>query len=331
MKILIIRFSSIGDIVLTSPVVRCLKSQIKDVEIHFLTKKSFSSIIESNPYIDKIFTINADIKPIISQLKDEEYDYVIDLHNNLRTSIVKSKLRVKSYTVNKLNFKKWLLVNFKINIMPKVHIVDRYIDVVKNLGVLNDGEGLDFFLNKEINKENINIPLSHQNGFIGFVIGGKHCTKVFPENKIISLCKSINKPIILLGGKEDVILGDSITKSCGDLVFNACGKFSLHQSAYIVSISDIIITNDTGLMHIASAFRKKIISIWGNTVPEFGMYPYMPKNLEALSYIIENKEIRCRPCSKIGYNKCPKKHFNCMNSIDENSILEIIKSHYKQA
>lgn len=324
MKILIVRFSSIGDIVLTTPVIRCLKKQIENAEIHYLTKKSFQSVIENNPYIDKIYTINSEIKSLLPQLKEEEYDYIIDLHNNLRSSIVKNKLKTKSFTVNKLNIKKWLLVNLKINTMPRVHIVDRYMETVTKLGVVNDGEGLDYFITDDKKVDLSILPISHQKGFIGFVIGGKHATKVLPEEKAISICNKINKPIILLGGKEDKTMGENIVKACGNNVYNSCGEFSLGQSAYLVSIADKIITNDTGLMHIASAYRKPIVSVWGNTVPDFGMYPYLPEKDKHKSLIIQNNELKCRPCSKIGYKKCPKKHFNCMKTIDEKAIVDFV-------
>lgn len=324
MKILIVRFSSIGDIVLTTPVIRCLKKQIENAEIHYLTKKSFQSVIENNPYIDKIYTINSEIKSLLPQLKEEEYDYIIDLHNNLRSSIVKNKLKTKSFTVNKLNIKKWLLVNLKINAMPKVHIVDRYMDTVAKLGVTNDGEGLDYSITDDKKVDLSVLPNTHQKGFIGFVIGGKHATKVLPEEKVISICNKINKPIILLGGKEDKTMGENIVKACSKNVYNSCGEFSLGQSAYLVSIAEKIITNDTGLMHIASAFRKPIVSVWGNTVPDFGMYPYLPEIDKNKSLIIQNNNLKCRPCSKIGYKKCPKKHFKCMKTIDEKAIVDFV-------
>ncbi|MCK4639093.1 MAG: glycosyltransferase family 9 protein, partial [Bacteroidales bacterium] len=166
-KILIIRFSSIGDIVLTTPVIRCLKQQLKDSEIHFLTKEQFVPIVKANPYIDKVHFIKNDLKQILSQLKSENLDFIVDLHKNFRSVFVKLKLRKPSKTFNKLNIKKWLLVNFKINLLPEIHIVDRYFKAVKILGVKNDGKGLDYFI-PENEKVNISeLPSTHQNGFIG--------------------------------------------------------------------------------------------------------------------------------------------------------------------
>jgi ADP-heptose:LPS heptosyltransferase len=311
-KILIIRFSSIGDIVLTSPVVRCLKEQAPTFEIHFLTKKSFKSILENNPNITKVYTIDKDVNEIIGDLKKENYDEIIDLHNNLRSLEVKLKLRKASSTFKKLNFEKWMIVNFKRN-LSLTHVVDRYLQTVEHLGIKNDYKGLDYFipLSDEINIASL--PFSHQKGYVGFVIGAKHFTKQLPEEKIISICKTINMPIILLGGKEDVERGEKIEAAVGTIVYNACGKFNLNQSASIIKQASKVISHDTGLMHIAAAFKKEIISVWGNTVPVFGFTPYLPG---VNSKIIEVKGLSCRPCSKIGYAKCPKGHFKCMNNIN---------------
>jgi ADP-heptose:LPS heptosyltransferase len=316
-KILIIRFSSIGDIVLTTPVIRCLKTQLPDVEIHYLTKRSFKGILEQNPNITKIHTIEKNVSEIISDLKNENFDLVVDLHNNIRSIQVKRALGKRSSSFKKLNFRKWLLVNFKINTMPSKHIVDRYLQTVKQLGVTNDNKGLDYFIAPSDEVNIASLPLSHQNGYIGFVIGAKHYTKQLPTEKIISICKKINQPIILLGGKEDIERAIKIEKEVGSIIFNACGKFNLSQSASLVKQSTKIISHDTGLMHIAAAFKKEIISVWGNTVPEFGFTPYLP---DERSRIVEVKDLPCRPCSKIGYSECPEDHFKCMREIDESAF-----------
>jgi ADP-heptose:LPS heptosyltransferase len=326
-KFLIIRFSSIGDIVLTTPVIRCLKKQVKDAEVHFLTKKSFKEIIEHNPYIDKKIYFEDDLDAAIKQLKAENYNYIIDLHHNLRTCMIKLRLMKKSYAFSKINFQKWLLVNFKINILPQKHIVDRYFETVKSFGVENDEAGLDYFITAEDEKIIQQLPATHQQGYIGFVIGAKHNTKKLPVEKIISICSKINFPIILIGGQEDFQTAENIIAASPSSalrpppsVFNSCGKYSISQSAAIVKHAHTIITHDTGFMHIAAAFRKRIISVWGNTIPEFGMYPYQAEE----SKIAEVENLYCRPCSKIGFDKCPKGHFRCMREINEDEIVKAI-------
>ena len=314
LKILIIRFSSIGDIVLTTPVIRCLKTQLPHAEIHYLTKGAFQTVLEANPYIDKLHLLEKKLKDSVKALKAEKFDYVIDLHHNLRTFLIKTKLGVKASSFNKLNYEKWMLVNFKRNILPSVHIVDRYLKTVEFLGVKNDNQGLDYFLQKEYNLTDL-LPPSHQK-FLGLVIGAQHATKRLPQYKLIEICHKFQQPIVLLGGKDDQERSQEIALKGGAHVFDGCGKFSLDQSAYLVKMADQIISHDTGLMHIAAAFDKKVTSVWGNTVPEFGMYPYQITE----SKIVEVEHLGCRPCSKIGYRKCPLGHFKCMNDIDVSRI-----------
>jgi ADP-heptose:LPS heptosyltransferase len=295
-----------------------LKEQHPNVEIHYLTKKVFKGLLENNPYVSKIHTIEKNVSEVISDLKKENFDLIIDLHKNLRSTQVKNSLGKKSFSFKKLNFQKWILVKFKVNRMPAMHIVDRYMQTVSSLGIKNDNKGLDYFIPEKDEVAISTLPVSHQNGYVGFVIGAKHFTKQLPTEKVISICKKLNQPIILLGGKEDITRANEIEKDVGATIYNTCGKLNLNQSASLVKQASKIITNDTGLMHIASAFKKEIISVWGNTVPDFGFAPYMPS---PKSKIVEVKNLSCRPCSKLGYSKCPKGHFKCMMEIDEKEFL----------
>ncbi len=311
MKILILRFSSIGDIVLTTPVIRCLKKQLKGVKIHYLTKKSFKSVVEYNPYIDKLFLFDKDLSEIQGNLEDEKYDLVIDLHKNLRSQKLRRSLKCKSIAFNKINIAKWLIVNFKIDYLPQKHIVDRYFDAMIDLEIVYDGKGLDFFINpeNEINSQQAFPGLSEKYACV--VIGAAHKTKQIPTQKIIDWINQSKMQVVLLGGPDDMVCSKEIAKETS--AFNACGQFNLLQSASILQKSALVLTPDTGLMHIAAAFNIPTISVWGNTIPEFGMTPFMNKD----NYIIvENRNLSCRPCSKIGFDKCPKQHFKCMNLLE---------------
>ncbi len=310
LKILVVRFSSIGDIVLTTPVVRVLKKQI-NAEVHFLTFSRYKCILVNNPYIDNLHLIDKNIEEVLSQLKKEKFDLLIDLHHNFRTLSLKLKLGVKSKSFRKLNIQKWLLTTFKINILPNIHIVDRYLETIKHLEITNDNLGIDFLLMDKDKVENLPIE------YIVFAIGGKHETKKLPTGKIISICNKLNNQIILIGGKEDFLTAEKIVATTSNTK-NACGKYSIGQSAFIIKNAKYVISHDTGMMHIAAAFKKKIYSVWGNTIPAFGMTPYLS---DVSSKIIELKDLSCRPCTKIGFEKCPKGHFDCMNKIDENLFL----------
>jgi len=317
MKVLIIRFSSIGDIVLTTPVIRTVKTQLDDVQVHFVSKIQYKGILESNPYIDKLFFLDKSLSELIALLRKEKYDYIIDLHHNLRTRIIKTALGRPSGSFDKLNWQKWLMVQFKINKLPMTHIVDRYLDTVKTLGVKNDSLGLDYFIPEKDEVPMEWLPPGFQKGFVAYAIGAQHETKKLPLNRMIELCSKINRPVVLLGGKEDVANGEAISAyfeanpNTKAIIYNACGKFNLNQSSSILKQAQYVFSHDTGLMHIAAALKKEVFSIWGNTIPEFGMYPYRTRFT-----VLENRKISCRPCSKIGYKKCPKGHFKCMNDLN---------------
>jgi len=322
-KFLILRFSSIGDIVLTTPVVRNLKNQVEGAEIHYLTKPQFAAILEHNSYIDKVHLLKKSFSETVQELKYEHFDYVIDLHRNIRTARFKNRLKIISFSFNKLNWEKWLMVNFKKNKLPDLHIVDRYMDTLKVFDIENDNYGLDYFIPAKDEVDVTSISKELNKGYVAVVVGAYHNTKKLTKEKLVAICKQINKPILLLGGPDNHIEGEQVKKELGENIFNACGKYSINQSASLIKQANVVLTPDTGLMHIASAFKRKIISVWGNTIPEFGMYPYLPN---PQSEIVEVKDLACRPCSKIGFKECPKKHFKCIKDLDENYIVRKINS-----
>lgn len=324
-KILLIRFSSIGDIVLTTPVVRCLKQQLPEVELHVLTKSAYHSIYAANPHINKVFELSGNLKDVVCRLREEHYDFVVDLHKNWRSWRVRMALHRPSASFPKLDFQKFLYTKLKIGKLPQMHIVDRYFKAVGKLGVHNDGQGLDFFFGEGDEMHMEDLPETFRDGFVAVVIGGQHATKMLPVDKVVEVCEALDYPVILVGGSEDAARGERIKEKVGSCVGNSCGSLTLGQSASLLQLADAVLTNDTGMMHIAAALRKPIVSVWGNTVPEFGMYPYLPQGMKP-AIIIENKSLKCRPCDKLGYAQCPKGHFNCMNSLDSKQIAEKIRA-----
>lgn len=321
-KILIVRFSSIGDIVLTSPVVRILNEQLSGVELHFLTKKAYVSIVRSNPRIDKVFTIEKSVDEVIFDLKKEQYDWVIDLHNNIRTRSLKSKLQKPSKTVRKLNWKKWLFVNLKINRMPNKHVVNRYVETIEHLGVRNDNKEPEFYISRENEIDPMNqFGFEH---YVSVAIGAQYATKRLSTDKLIEILSQIDLPVVLIGGTSDREVANQIcTSEQTKTVVSVCGVLNLQQSASVVKQSVHLLTHDTGMMHIASCFDVSMSVVWGNTVPDFGMHPYLPSAKKKVKYH-QVDTISCRPCSKIGYQKCPKGHFKCMQMQDSNVIAESI-------
>ncbi len=310
-KILVLQFTSIGDVVLTTPVVRCLKKQLPNAELHYCTKKAYESIVAHNPHITKQHCFDGSIYTLIRQLRAEHFDYVVDLQNTFVTGLIKVALGVRSFSVERQSVRQWLYVRWKVNALPDQHIVDRYMAVIQHLGVENDGRGLDYFIPYKDEVETGWLPDTHQHDFVAYAIGGHSLTRRLPVRRMIELCRKINYPIVLLGDKEDRKAGEEIVRAVGEgQIYNACGHYNLNQSASLLQRARVVFSHDTGLMHVAAAFGKKVYSIWGSTTPQFGFYPYKTPHVR-----LENPGLGCRPCSATGADNCPMKHFKCMNNL----------------
>lgn len=331
MKILVIRFSSMGDVILTSPVVRCLKQQLPGVEVHYLTKKQQALLLEANPYIDRLHLLEKNgEKALIEVLQALSFDVVIDLHHNLRSMRFKLALSGKKYSFKKLNFRKWLLVRWKQKDQHLPHVVDRYLAAFADLGVKNDGRGLDFFIPERCSMPAATFEPALAEPFVAFSIGGQHATKKLPAHKIAEICRSIEQPIVLMGGPEDAAVADQVLANCPHpRLFSSCGKLNMGQSADLLRQASLVISHDTALMHLAAAFGRKTLAIWGNTVPQLGMTPYLAQAAPAAEHF-EVAGLSCRPCSKIGFSSCPEKHFRCMELQNSAAIAQSTQEWFKK-
>jgi heptosyltransferase-2 len=264
----------------------------------------------------------------MEQLIAQKFDAVVDLQNDAESRILKNRLGIDSFTINKRNFLRFVFKRLKWNLMPDEHEVDRNMQTVAPLGVVNDGEGLDFFIPKQEEVTEKDIPASHHLGYIALVIGGSYFTKKMPVEKIQELCRAIHHPVMLLGGKEDFDAAYAISQTDAIKIYNACGKFSLNESADLLKKSKLVISHDTGLMHIAAALKKPVISIWGSTTPSFGMTPYYGSRfLEQNKNPFDNVQVHrlwCRPCTDTGREECPQGHFKCMKKISVEEIVQLV-------
>lgn len=319
-KILIIRLSSLGDILLTTPFIRAIKSQFSDIKIDMLLREEYADVVKLNPYLNKKFLFKKDDKSnnvLIEQLKNTNYELVIDLQNNLRSKKIVSSLKTKSVKFDKRSFDKFLLVNFKINKLKEaLQIPVRYSNTIQNLKL--DEQGLDLFTDKSTNAELIGI-----NNLVGFCPGARHFTKRWPKEYFIELGNKLTQNgyrIVLFGGRIDKEICKEINEVIPNSI-NLANDDDLMQTAADMKLCAVIVCNDSGLMHTASATGTKVIAIFGSTVKEFGFAPYNCNNL-----ILENNSLTCRPCSHIGRSACPKKHFDCMKSIEPDFVFNEIQS-----
>lgn len=319
-KILIIRLSSLGDILLTTPFIRAIKSQFPDIKIDMLLREEYADVVKINPYLNKKFLFKKDDKSnnvLIEQLKNTNYELVIDLQNNLRSKKIVSSLKTKSVKFDKRSFDKFLLVNFKINKLKEApQIPVRYSNTIQDLKL--DKGGLDLFTDKSANEE-----LIGNNSLIGFCPGARHFTKRWLKEYFVELGNKLTQDgytIVLFGGRIDKEICEEINKAIPGSI-NLANDDDLLQTVADMKLCKVVVCNDSGLMHTATATGTKVIAIFGSTVKELGFAPYNCNNL-----ILENNSLTCRPCSHIGRSNCPKKHFDCMKSIKPGFVFEKIQS-----
>lgn len=318
-KVLIIRFNSIGDIVLTSPVVKALDNA--GYEVHYLVKDVFVPMLTPNPHISKTWSFKGEFTRLIHQLKEEGFNYVVDLHNNYRSKRIKSALKIKAFTLVKPRLKMWLLTNLRVNLIKTRHIVYRFLDVIAPLSLETDNVNPEFYFSEKLDSKAQHLDLPDQ--YIVICISAAFKTKTIPDDKIMGIIKAFEGHIVLLGGKEDIIRSEQIMSSLNRKPINFVGKTDIELSAYIISKAQIVVTGDTGMMHISAALNRPTVAVFGSTHPVLG---YTPFGIEGKDHIqlVENTDLNCRPCTKQGKHKCPKGHFKCMNEIRTEKIIEKI-------
>jgi lipopolysaccharide heptosyltransferase II len=320
-RILILRLSSIGDIILTSAFLRQVKDRYKDAEIDFVVKEQYLDLVKNNPNLDNIFTlhktgtVNA-LNNLRKTIEKNQYDFIFDLHNNLRTrGLLKNFKENKISRIKKNKIKRAILVEFKINLFKQIiSIPQRYLKTGQKFDIKDDNKGLELFFDEKTEQSVEKKVLGKLNNgaFIAVGPGASFFTKQWPTNYfqewIEIFLKERKEKILLLGGQD---AEDKFSKlDINDRVINLIGKTTLLESAYIIKKAKALLSNDSGLMHMATAVQTPVAAIFGSTVEELGFAPFRSKNL-----IIQNESLWCRPCSHIGKNKCPLAHFKCMKEI----------------
>jgi len=329
-KILILRLSSIGDILLSTPFIRQTRRAFPGAHISFIVKKEFADLIRYNPHIDKIHEFDSssnfkNLHKLNTRVKKENFDFVFDLHNNLRTrQILRSIKKISLHKINKSKIKRAILVYFKINLYKNIKpVAERYLDVGGKSGITDDGLGLELFWNSQIAERADEILLSKKinKKFICIAPAAAHFTKMWPLDYSIKLTESILEKtdynVVVLGGPAEKSMLNCFPQQ--ERVINLTGDLTLLESAAVLARSAGLVSNDSGLMHMASAVNVPIVALFGSTVKELGFFPYRSQ-----STVIENNSLWCRPCSHFGRSNCPLGHFKCMRDITVNQVFDIV-------
>lgn len=325
MKVLLLYPSDLGEVIFLSPVVRALKAQIDPVDVHAVVPSEILFAFTENPYIDRV--VPAGVK-LIQILKKEAYDLVFDCSGDNYVSLICRLTGVKRISYGRQEWKNWLMTALKINKLPGVHLVERMKRMLDPIGFKPDDLGLDYFIPEADRVPPQWLPEEFRSRFVVFFISARYATRKLPLERVIELCDKINNPIVLLGHKEDQEEGAQIQRffepgqesqpfeeglkalNKRTRVFNGVGVFNPNQVASLARQASVVFTYDSEMVPMASAFRKHVYLVLGNTIPLFGRYPYHTQFT-----LLENTGVDCRPCSVKGFNACPRGHFKCMRKI----------------
>lgn len=337
-KTLVIRFSSIGDVVLASPLLRVLRSRFPKSQIDFLTRKEYADLVRFNPNVNFTYEFDASegfagLRRMKSVLKEERYDLIVDLHNSIRSRFVRSMRGVKAVVVDKRIPERTLLVKFKKNSYAGiVPVADRYLETLSEYGISSDGKGAELHLPDDVlfgvASRVAKLHLNRFEHVLGLCPFARHATKEWPAERFAEVGKRFVAEkagaVMIFGGKADVpratTLSAVLRRHSGDeRVIDWTGELTLAESAAAFQYCDVVLTNDSGLMHMAAAMQKRLVAVFGSTVEEFGFFP--PRET---SIVIEQKGLACRPCSHIGRDTCPEGHFRCMLDTSVDSVWRAV-------
>ncbi len=338
-KILIIRLSSLGDVLLASPLLRQLREKFPTAQIDFLTRPEYSDLFRYNPHLTRVLLFDTThsfgyLWHWRARIGREGYDTILDIHNSLRSNILTRVpgFRTRIYRIRKNQWIRFLLVRFKINLYLKFHrrilpVWEKYMRTAFSLGVRDADGHLELFLSPESEKTAVEF-FNHLPGAgweIAVAPGARHFTKRWPEEffseTITYLFREHGWRSLLLGSAAEVSTIENILARVPDgAAISVAGKFSILESAALIRRCRVLVSNDSGLMHVGNALGIPMVAIFGSTVRELGFYP----ERSAIT-ILENAGLYCRPCSHIGRNECPEGHLRCLREIPPKLVVDAIR------
>jgi len=330
-KFLIIRFSSIGDVILTTPLIRCLRAAFPKAQIDFLVKKEFAVVLLGNPHINNIITFDKtdsrnELRRIRMKVMLTRYSMIFDIQKNIRSMLIGVGSRTGIAGYSKKLLARDLLIRFKINIYKEVKPVYlRYFEAVETLGVQYDRKGTEVFPSDQDNRS-VEDALTQNNVPVGKPIlvlapGAKWENKRWATEGFAaaadSFCSQTGAYTILIGGPGDIEICNLVQAHMATPSLNLAGKLSLLGSASMLGKAAMVMTNDTGMLHMAQAMKAPVVAVYGPTTRELGFYP-LPENSR-----VAEINISCRPCTQKGLHSCPKKHFRCMKDLKSELVSNL--------
>jgi heptosyltransferase-2 len=327
-RILLIRLSSLGDILLTTPVLRLLREHCPQAKIEFLVKAAYQDVLRAHPCIDRLilFSDQQSLGQTLRQLRQTRYDVVFDLHRTLRSRLICQGLPASlKLTYNKRVLRRLLLVRLRWNTLSAMTPVpELYAAPLRRLGIDTKLPAPEMHLApgcRDAMRQHLAqvFPAAAGRPLLALAPGARWATKRWPEERFATVGQALGERyragVIILGDNQDTAFAQTLCQQLDVPVFNACGKFSLMQTAALLQQCRLLLCNDSGLMHMATALNIPVVAVFGPTVEEFGFYPF-----RAPARVVSSS-LSCRPCSTKGSRHCPKGHHQCMLHVSTDQVL----------
>ena len=326
---MIIRLSAMGDVLLTTPLIRMLKKRFPGVTIEFIVKAQYAPLIQSNPHIDRVWMFSpeqgfSEIWRHVHRMRSAGYDAVVDLQSNIRSWL----LRTFSGARRKFRYRlgrgrRYFLVRFGMHRNESYSPIPmRYLATVSSWGIEDDGLGLEFVVEKDA-KQSVSSHLAEagmndNEKIVVLAPGATHWTKRWPAGYFAEVgdhFSRMQKRVILVGGEMDREVCGCVERSMNSLVLNLAGRLSIQETAALLDVSTLLVSNDTGVMHMGAALGKPVVAVFGPTTHHLGFFPFRTPS------IVVERPVHCRPCSFHGTERCPQNHFQCMKQIHSSDVI----------
>jgi heptosyltransferase-2 len=323
-NVLAVRFSSIGDVLLTTPLLRAIRASYPASRITFLTKAVHAPLLSHNPHVTQVIGIESktSLTAFAGRLRSDGYSHLLDLHDSLRSRALRALVPGHWTTYPKHRLARTLLIHGKRDWYPDWKpVAERYFSAARQLNVTPDGGPPDFFLGpgskQEVEQWLESTQLGQRRPIVAVAPGAAHATKRWPAGHWEALIRRLRDDgfdVVIVGGPDDQVVAAVLTaQTCG--VISAAGRFGLQGTGALLQRSVALISGDTGVMHMATGVGTPVLALFGPTVRQFGFFPYSPA-----ARVIE-LDLACRPCSSKGGPRCPLGHHRCLGDISPEIVL----------
>jgi lipopolysaccharide heptosyltransferase II len=323
-NILAVRFSSIGDVLLTTPLLRAIRQRHPQAAITVLTKPAHAPLLSHNPHVTRVLSVESkgSLRHLAGELRAARYSDLLDLHDSLRSRMLRLLVPGNWTSYPKHRVARALLIHAKKRYRSWRPVAERYFAAAQHLDVKPDGRPPEFFLGAEARQEIDQwlgvTGLAKDRSMIAVAPGAAHATKRWPVQHWQALIDRIieqGQDVVIVGGAADQEVATALTVKGPGRVVSAAGRFGLQGTGALIQRSTALVSGDTGVMHMATGVGTPVVALFGPTVKEFGFFPYTPG-----SRVIE-LDLSCRPCSSKGGPRCPLGHHRCLVDIGPETVL----------